>query len=271
MPAMIPRMMLAVSGLLFAACGDNTRWAFVSNPDHGGLIVVIHSGGSNPLGLESAALRVDGTDERGEVTALLAHGGDVAVLAHRDDVEVRSPVLPARAVLLPGAHVAPADGPACLRVSVPDSQQLYERAAGPGRLHVAATGTLLVLETGGGPVVFGERAEPEALPPNVLLTATPSNDALALLLPDGRLRVLTPGRAPPPEQRLTQNRMHDSVRLLGPWGEVLAELPSRLIELEPAPGLFLSASITGGVRGAERPATLLMARDNRFLLRVDAP
>ena len=33
----------------------------------------------------------------------------------------------------------------------------------------------------------------------------------------------------------------------------------------------LSASIAGGMRGAERPATLLMARDNRFLLRVDAP
>jgi hypothetical protein len=32
-----------------------------------------------------------GGDERGEVTALLAHGGDVAVLAHRGDVEVRSP------------------------------------------------------------------------------------------------------------------------------------------------------------------------------------
>jgi len=266
---MIPRILSAVSVLLLAACGDNVQWAFVSNPDRGGLIVVVHNNGSNPLGLESAALRVDGSDERGEVTALLAHGGDVAVLVHRDDVEVRSPALPARAVLLPGAHALPATGPACVRVSVPDAQQVHELAAGPGQLHIAATGTLLVLESSAGLVVFGERAEPEALPPTMLLTATPSNDAFAVLLPDGRLRVLLPGTAPPPEQRLRQNRMRDSVQLLGPWGDVLAELPSRMIQLDPAPGVFLSASITGGVRGADRPATLLMARDNRFLLRVD--
>jgi hypothetical protein len=266
--------LLCLSGWFLAACGDNVQWAFVSNTSsgsgQGGLIVVVRSG-SSALGLESAALRVAGHDRDGALTAHLPHGGDVAVLERAGGVEVRSPALPAHAVELAGARLESAAEPACLAVALPDASRLHGLAWGPGRLHVAVAGTLLVLECATGPIVFGERPEPEALPPTYQLTTTASGDAFALLLPDGRLRLLVPGAPAPPEQRFAHDSQRNSLRLFGPWREALAELPSAMVELHPAPGLFLRASIAGGIPGVERPTTLLMARDNRFLLRVEEP
>jgi hypothetical protein len=262
------------SGLILAACGDNVQWAFVSNTTSGsgkgGLIVVVRSG-SSALGLENATLRISGHDDLGPLTVHLPHGGDVAVLERANGVELRSNALPRHVVELSGARLATAAEPACLSMSVPDASRLHELAYGPGRLHVAAHGTLLVLECATGPVVFGERPEPEALPPTYQVTTTASGEAFALILPDGRLRWLVPGAVAPPELRLEHDPGRNSLRLLGPWREALAELPSSLVELQPGPGLFLRASIEGGIPGAERPTTLLMARDNRFLLRVDEP
>jgi len=272
---MRPLPLLVGSLLLLAACGDNVQWAFVSNTSGSngqqGLIVVIRSSSSG-VSLATAVLQVQGHDQDGELTAHLPHGGDVAVLERPDRVEVRSPVLPGNTVDLPGARVEPGiSTPECLRIVLPDSQRLHQLALGPGVLHVATTGTLLVLECATSVVVFGLDPEPEALPPNVQLTTTPSGDQFALLLQDGRLRILLPRPPATPQMRLTQDMRRGSVRVFGPWREMLAELPAAMVEVPPSGNLFLRAVLSGGIHGAERPTTLMTPRNNRFLLRVDEP
>src|SRR5262245_7480397 len=178
---------LLVGLLLLAACGDNVQWAFVSNTSGSngqqGLILVIRSSSSS-VTLGTPVLQVRGHDDESQLTANLPHNGDIAVLERPDRVEVRSPVLPRNRVDLPGARVEPAQAPECLRVVLQDAQVLYPLAMGPGVLHVAATGTLFVLESPTSIVVFGIDPEPEALPPNVQLTTSLAGDQLALLLGD---------------------------------------------------------------------------------------
>jgi hypothetical protein len=265
---------LLVGLLLLAACGENVQWAFVSNTSGSGgqqgLIVVIRTSSSG-VSLATSVLQVRGHDDEGALTVDLPHGGDIAVLERPDRVELRSPVLPNSSVTLPGARVEPSPAPECLRIVVQDAQALHPLALGAGVVHVAATGTLFVLESPTSIVVFGIDPEPEALPPNVQLTTSPAGDSLALLLGDGRMRILQPRPPATPEMRLAQNMRHDSFRVFGPWREALAELPSRMVEVQPGSELFLRAVITGGIPGVPRPTTLMTPRNNRFLLRVDEP
>jgi hypothetical protein len=268
---------VAVLAWLGACDSDKVSWAFVSNPggtsgQGGGIIIIINNGGgSGRLSLEGDVLQVPGRDDRGPVTTLLPHGGDVAVLARPDGLELRSPALPQGRIGLPGARAAVCTGAAALRMQLPASERVHPAAAGPGVLHVAARGTLLVLESAAGLVVFGERPEPEVLPPKVLLTATADGARLAVLLGDGTLRELVPPPAPAPAERLQAVPARHSLRILGPSREVLAELPASCVQLQHGRhGLFLSAELPQGLPGAPGPFTLLMARDNRFLLRVDA-
>jgi hypothetical protein len=63
---------------------------------------------------------------------------------------------------------------------------------------------------------------------------------------------------------------HDSMRILGPLAEVLAELPASSVTLQGgAGGVFLSAALPDGLPGDPTPMNLLMAADNRYLLRIN--
>jgi hypothetical protein len=146
---------------------------------------------------------------------------------------------------------------------------VHPGGVGPGVLHVAANGTLLILESGAGLVLFGEEDEPEILGLSATLTTTPSGDEYALLLPYGTVRFLVPPPLPQFGQRVVFGAEHDSVRILGPIGEPLAEIPRESVSLEMgAGGVFLTASLPQGLPGDPVPRTLLMAADNRYLLRV---
>jgi hypothetical protein len=181
--------------------------------------------------------------------------------------------LPQGVIELPGAEVSvPEPGAAALRVQVPDSGLLHPSAHGPGCLTVAARGTWLVLASDAGLVLFAPGTAPEVLPPAALLTTTSDGAQLAVLLPDGALRVLAPQPPPALEQRVQVARGGQSVRLLGPAGECLAELPSACVQWQHgSDGLLLTAELPRGTPALPGPITLLLARDNRYLLAVRAP
>src|SRR5262245_38783867 len=162
-------------GLLASCDAENVQWAFVSNPGGsfgttGGAVIVIRVTSSSALGLEGDFLRVEGVDARGPVSVLLPHAGDFAVLVHGNSVELRSPALsfddgsgtrPGR-VDMPGAvlQIPPPGGAASLRVQLPDSSVVHPGGVGPGTLHIARAGTLMILESAAGLVVFGEHTTP---------------------------------------------------------------------------------------------------------------
>jgi hypothetical protein len=75
---------------------------------------------------------------------------------------------------------------------------------------------------------------------------------------------------PLPAQRLVYVAQHDSVRILGPLAEVLAELPANSVTLPGGTGgVFLQAALPQGLPGDPTPMNLMMAADNRYLLRVN--
>jgi len=276
--------------LPLASCdSENVSWAFVSNPGGsfsttGGAVIVIRfsssSSTSSPVGSNGDWLRVDGFDQRGALSVFLPHVGDFAVLSRSGSVELRSPALsfdagdgvrPGR-VEADGAtlDLMAAGGPAALRLLLPDTSIVHPGGVGPGVLHVAANGTLLILESGAGLVLFGEDSEPEIVGLSATLTTTPSGNAYALLQPNGVLRFLVPPPLPQLEQRVVFVPERDSVRILGPIGEVLAEIPQASVTLHNgAAGLFLTASLPDGLPGDPGPMQLSMTADNRYLLRVD--
>jgi hypothetical protein len=264
---------------------ENVQWAFVSNPGGsfgatGGAVIVIRITGSSTLGLEDDFLRVAGVDGRGAVSVLLPHRGDFGVLVRDGAVEVRSPSLsfeegtrtrPGR-FEAPGALVEflPPGDPGILRVRLPDSSVVHPGGVGPGALHIARAGTLMILESGAGLVVFGEKQAPEVVGTSATLTTMPGGDRYALRLPDNRLRLLIVPPLPLAEQRLIHVAARDSLRILGPMAEVLAELPASVVILENgAGGVFLRASLPEGLPRDPRPMSLLMAAYNRYLLRID--
>ncbi len=270
---------------LSACDADNVQWAFVSNPGgsfgaSGGAVIVIRVTSTSSLGLEGDFLRVEGVDGRSAVTVLLPHAGDFGVIARGNSVEVRSPVLafddgagrrPGR-FEASGAtfQVPPPGGPAALRVQLPDASVVHPGGIGPGTLHIARAGSLMILESGSGLVVFGERDEPDVIGLSATLTTTPAGDAYALRLPDNRIRLLLAPPLPLPEQRLEFDPGRGSVRIFGPLREVLAEIPADAVMLQNgAGGLFLQAALPRGLPGDPTPMNLLMATDNRYLLRID--
>lgn len=276
----------AALAVLVACDAENVRWAFVSNPGGsfgttGGAVIVIRVTSTSTLGLEGDFVRVDGVEERSPVSVLLPHAGDFGVLVRSSSVEVRSPVLafddgqgmrPGR-FEASGAQlqVPPPGSPGVLRVQLVDAAVVHPGGVGPGTLHIVAGGTLMILESGAGVVVFGEQETPEVLGTSVTLTTTPAGDQYALRLPDNRLRFLFTPPLPLPEQRLQYDAGRDSMRILGPVGEVLAELPASAVTLQNgAGGLFLVAELPNGLPGQPTPMRLLMAADNRYLLRIDA-
>ena len=128
----------------------------------------------------------------------------------------------------------------------------------------------LVLEHQAGLNVYAAGSAPERLPPVYSLEPTPTE--LRIAQPNGAYRTLTAPPAPRPEQRLATNTGRRSLRLLGPGGEGLAELPQDRVTLHGGSGgLFLSAAFPSGLGGDDRtPMTLYMAEHNRYLARVEA-
>lgn len=271
---------------LFAACdAENVQWAFVSNPGGsfgttGGAVIVIRFTSSSNVALEGDFLRVDGFDDRGPVTVLLPYHGDFGVLEHGNAVQVRSPALSFDdgSGMRPGrfeatgafVQVPPAGGAASLRVQMPDSSVVHPGGVGPGTLHVARAGTLMILESAAGLVVFGEQESPEVVGTSATLTTTPMGNEFALLLPNQTVRLLVAPPLPLFEQRLVHVPEHDSVRILGPLAETLAELPAHAVTVQNGVGgVFLQAELPQGLPGDPGPMNLLMAAHNRYLLRVD--
>jgi hypothetical protein len=283
----ISRTSALASLLLLSACdADNVQWAVVSNPGGsfvgtGGAVIVIRvTSTSGLLGFEGDFLRVEGADERGPVSVLLPYDGDFGLLVRANSVEVRSPALSPQdgdrrrtsrfeaqgAALI----VPPPGGPAALRVRVPDSSVVHQSGVGVGTLHVARAGTLMILESGSGLVVFGERETPEVVAMPVTLTTTSGGDRYALLRPGTQLRVLNVPPLPVHEQRLVPVPSRNSLRILGPGAEVLAELPSDVVRLEGgAGGVFMRAELPQGLPGDSKSMSLLMAAYNRYLLRIE--
>lgn len=277
--------MLALLSMLAACNAENVQWAFISNPGGsfgttGGAVIVIRFTSTSSAALEGEFLRVDGFDDRGAVTVLLPYRGDFAVLQHGNTAEVRSPCLAfdAGSGMRPGRfeatgaflQVPPAGGPASLRVQLPDTSVVHPGGVGPGTLHIARAGTLMVLESGAGLVVFGERDFPEVVGTSATLTTTPTGNDFALLLPNQTVRILVAPPLPLPEQRLVYVQEHDSVRILGPLSETLAELPAESVTVQNgAGGVFLEASLPQGLPGEPQPTSLVMAAHNRYLLRVN--
>ena len=272
---------------LLAACdAENVQWAFISNPGGsfgttGGAVIVIRWTSSSSATLAGDFLRTDGFDDRGAVAVLLPYRGDFGVLQRADGVEVRSPALafddgdgmrPGRfeasgATLL----IPPAGGAAALRVQLPNASIVHPSALGPGTLHIARAGTLMVLESLTGLVVFGEHEEPEVVGTSATLTTTPMGNEFALLLPNQTLRLLFAPPLPLPEQRLVYVSAHDSVQILGPLSEPLAELPASSVTVQNGlGGVFLEATLPQGLPDDPGPIELLMAANNRYLLRVDS-
>jgi len=279
------RLVLSLLPMLAACNAENVQWAFVSNPGGsfgttGGAVIVIRFTSSSSVVVAGDFLRVEGFDARGAVSVLLPYDGDFAVLLHGTAVEVRSPALsfadggstrPGRFEAT-GAYlqIPAAGGPESLRVQMPDTSIVHPGGVGPGTLHIARAGTLMVLESGAGLVVFGEHETPEVVGTSATLTTTPMGNDFALLRPDNTMRVLVAPPLPLPEQRIVHVSAHDSVRILGPLSEVLAELPANEVELQNGVGgVFLQASLPQGLPGDPVPMNLVMASYNRYLLRVN--
>lgn len=283
----IARVAACLFAPMFAACdAENVQWAFISNPGGsfgatGGAVIIIRITSTSTASLEGDFLRVEGFDDRGPVSVLLPYRGDFGVLLRNGVVEVRSPALsfddgsgtrPGRFEAT-GAFlvVPPAGGPASLRVQLPDTSRVHPSCVGPGTLHIARAGTLMVLESPAGIVVFGEKDEPEVIGLSATLTTTPAGNAFALLRPDNTVRALIAPPLPLPEQRVVYVEEHDSYVILGPLAEVLAELPATSVSLQGGiGGVFLEASLPQGLPGDPQPTSLLMATHNRYLLRIDS-
>ncbi|HEX6812601.1 MAG TPA: hypothetical protein VF384_13325 [Planctomycetota bacterium] len=284
---MTNRRFAPLAFLLALPCCDaeNVQWAFVSNPGGsfgttGGAVIVIRITGSSTLGLDGDFLRVDGVDVRGPVSVLLPHAGDFGVLVHGNAVEVRSPALsfddgtgirPGRVEMTNAMlQFPPPGGPASLRVQMPDTSVVHPGGVGPGTLHIANAGTLMILESASGLVVFGEHETPEVVGTSATLTTTPAGNAYALRLSATQVRLLVPPPLPLPEQRVVFVPERNSVRILGPISEALAELPSSAVNLQGGVGgVFLQAALPQGLPGDPTPMNLLMAAYNRYLLRIE--
>ena len=118
--------------------------------------------------------------------------------------------------------------------------------------------------------MFGEKDEPEVIGTSAALTTNPAGTTFALLRPDNTVRLLVAPPLPLPEQRIVHVPQHDSVRILGPLAEALAELPSNAVTLQNGiGGVFLSADLPDGLPGDPGAFRLLMAAHNRYLLRAD--
>lgn len=265
--------------LLLPACGcdaENVQWAFVSNPGggpgdfSGGAVIVIVYNGTLQAQSGDSWVAVRGHDGRGTVEVVLPYDSDLALLDRGSSIELRCPLLTPPRVELTGAALGAAPNAATsLVLQVRDAALLHPSAVGAGTLHVASAGSLLVLASGSGLVVFGERSEPEVVGLSAELTTTPAGDELALRLLDGRVRRLVAPLPPPPAERLRRDPGRGSVRLFGPRGEVTAEIPEANVTLPGTGTLFLTASLPQGLPGDPGPISLLMARHNRYLLRID--
>ena len=280
------RLFLPLLLPLLSACNsDNVSWAFVSNTTGtfgatGGAVIIIRFTSSSTAGQEGDFLRVEGADARGPVSVLLPYRGDFGVLQHSGSVEVRSTALsfedgghrrPGRFEAADASvEIPPSGGPAVLRVRLPDTSVVHPGGVGPGTLHIARAGTLMILESGAGLVVFGERSTPEVVGTSATLTTTPAGDRFALRRSDNSLRILEIPALPRPEQRLVHVPRHDSLRILGPVAEALAELPADTVTLRNGEsGVFLQAALPDGLPGDPGRMNLLMAADNRYLLRIN--
>lgn len=161
---------MVLSTVLLVACdSENVSWIFISNPGgtisgvpQGGTIIVVKgSGSSSSLTYAGESVVVSGEDEAGPVRVHLPAGAEVAVLEHREGLSVISPALPGGRIDLSGGRLEPSAHPAvALRVLMPDASQAAPTLSGPGVLHIAADGTLLVAEAGGAVVAYRPDVQP---------------------------------------------------------------------------------------------------------------
>ncbi len=267
--------MAAVCALL-ACDSENVQWAFISNPSGGakhpggGAIVVIRKTSPALVTESGGSLRQTGTGERGSMTVHVAIHADMVALEHEDAIELRCPVLPDGGVLLPGAQMQVLTaGPVNWVFTVPDSGVIDSAAVGRGRLLAAATSNVLALQHGTGLILFGSRDDgPEQLGLDYQLEESGAH--LRLLLPGQPPRDLVGAPRPAVEDRLAFDDQRDSVRIFGPYGDPIAELPRAAVSLPGgAHGVFLRGTLPDGLPSLPRPFAVVMATDNRYLLRIE--
>ena len=285
---MIPRLrtMAILGTLVVAACSltgcnaDSVSWVFVSNPSgseafpEGGAVLVVRVTSTTTSGAPAATtgqrtLRFEGDDDRGTVVVHLPTGGDVALLERARGVEVRSILLPGNRAELDGARLAlPQSGAAVADITVPDPAAVVPGTRGPGRLLIAATGTLLALEHRDGADVWGADGR-ETFPAGTRIDTSGGDATFQAFTPDGRIRVLRPAPPPTVEQRL-RRPAEGQLEILGPAGRVLARVPANRIDVRGGlDGVFLTGSFPSGTGGVPRPFALTMADRNRYLVRTD--
>lgn len=276
MPAMSAlgrALLLAFAGLLAGCDSENVSWVFVSNPGgsfpgpSGGAVIIIRvSSSSADAAANQSFVRVTGDDD-GPVTVNLAVGAELAILERARSLEIRTPVLAADSVDLPGAiaNFAPSAGLA-VEIRVLDAAKVDPAAAnGPGRILCAAQGTLVALEHAGGVIAFGGES-PTYLPAGT--TVEDRDGALFARLPDDRLQRLAVVPAPATAQRVRRPAA-GQLELIGPRDTVIAALPeSQCVLHDGADGLFLTASFPDGIGDDPTPSALTSAAGNRYLLQV---
>jgi hypothetical protein len=264
---------LVIASVLAACDSENVSWIFVSNPGGGsggtggGAVIVIRTGSSTSAVTSSARwIQVPGLDDRGALTVHLAVGGEHALLERARELEVRSPLLPeARATLAGALAEFPQAGPTALRIRALEVDAIDDRASGPGTLHFAAAGSLLLVEHAAGVLAFGE-VPPRYFPAGSAVLEI--GDGLFVRTPDSRTERVLARPAPGAEDRLRRPAA-GRIELLGLGREVIARLPEERVVLHGgAMGLFLTATFPDGL-DSRTPTSLTGAEGNRYLLRVD--
>jgi hypothetical protein len=261
--------------LLLAACGDaeSISWFFVSNPGgnwstgSGGAVIVVRKTSSLLASTDpgSRRLTLTGVDEQGSLTVHLPTSADAAILETTGLVELRSAALNSApgngAVRIPGGVAQWAEtGAIACTVSVPDAAAVDAGARGSGMLYVARGGNLIALEHADGLVVWNGGLQRYPRGTGLVLLGA---DRLQLQVQGGRFVPLTIAPLRAFWDRYQNDARRASLRIYGPRGEWLAEIPSA------------SARFHGGEAGlgfsASLPQQLLLnqAWENAYLVRVE--
>lgn len=267
---MKPHLLLAF--VLLASCSDsaNVSWFFVSDPggnwttSSGGAVIVVRWTQSLVAAVDPGLRRLTltGADERGALAVHVPTSADAAVLEGQGDLELRSAVLPRGSARVRGGALAWADsGPFACAITVPDAAAVDEQARGRGTLHLVRGGNLVALEHEGGLVVwngegvqrFGEGHRVVAL----------GDDRVQIIDRDSRYSPLTIAPLRAFWDRFRNDDRRRSLRIYGPRGEWIAEIPAESARFHAGEGgLGFSAALPGGL-------SLSQAFENAYLVRVE--
>jgi hypothetical protein len=257
--------------LLLAACGDseNISWFFVSNPGGnwntggGGAVIVVKKTSSLLASTDLSGRRLTwtGTDEQGTLHVHLPTSADAAVLEGMSLIEVRSSMLTLPARVRGGSVLWPETGPVACTVAVPDSAAIDAGARGRGTLSVARGGNLVALEHEDGLIVWN--GGPVQRHPRGVRLVPLGQDRLQLLDQGGRYTALTIAPLRAFWDRYQNDDRRRSLRIYGPRGEWIAEIPSAAATFHGGEaGLGFSAHLDGQL-------LLNQAWENAYLVRIE--